>query len=115
MGMFLISTLLQHTHPYRSPFPLVPHISTTTNFPPSHRIYWTPQVVGGLGFVISGTLFMLETQKKWYLPAFNVLGWHIGAWNLIGGLGFTLSPIFGYYTESWGQYQASCSTFWGSW
>lgn len=27
---------------------------------------------------------MVETQKKWYLPALNVLGWHIGAWNLIG-------------------------------
>ncbi len=27
---------------------------------------------------------MLETQKKWYLPAFGVLGWHIGIWNLIG-------------------------------
>lgn len=27
---------------------------------------------------------MLETQRKWYLPAPRVLGWHIGAWNLIG-------------------------------
>lgn len=46
--------------------------------------YWAPQVIGGTGFIISGTLFMLETQKKWYMPAFGVLGWHIGAWNLIG-------------------------------
>ena len=46
--------------------------------------YWAPQVIGGTGFIISGTLFMIETQKKWYLPAFDVLGWHIGAWNLIG-------------------------------
>jgi len=46
--------------------------------------YWAPQVIGGTGFIISGTLFMLETQKKWYMPAFGVLGWHIGAWNLLG-------------------------------
>lgn len=78
-------------------------------------VYWTPQVVGGSGFIVSGTLFMLETQRKWYLPAFKVLGWHIGLFNLIGGVGFTLSPAFGYDTSSWAQYQAACSTFWGSW
>jgi len=46
--------------------------------------YWAPQVVGGTGFIVSGVLFMLETQRKWYLPALKVLGWHIGAWNLVG-------------------------------
>jgi hypothetical protein len=78
-------------------------------------IYWTPQVIGGSGFIVSGCLFMLETQTKWYLPALNVLGWHIGFWNLIGGIGFTMCPAFGYDTMSWAQYQASLSTFWGSW
>ncbi|KAI5275316.1 hypothetical protein E4T47_01782 [Aureobasidium subglaciale] len=81
----------------------------------SDGIYWTPQVVGGAGFILSGWLFMIETQKYWWLPAPTVLGWHIGAWNLIGGIGFTLCPAFGYGTSSWAQYQASCSTFWGSW
>jgi len=76
-------------------------------------VYWVPQVVGGTGFVISGTFFMLETQKHWWQPAFNVLGWHIGLWNLIGGIGFTLCPIFGFSTAHWREYQASCSTFWG--
>ena len=69
--------------------------------------YWAPQVIGGTGFIVSGsvsstfscastvlmplrTLFMLETQEKWYKPAFGVLGWHIGAWNLVGGIGFTV-------------------------
>lgn len=78
-------------------------------------IYWSPQVIGGTGFIISGTLFMIETQKKWWRPAPDVLGWHIGLWNLIGGIGFTLSPAFGYDTHYWAQYQAVCSTFWGSW
>ena len=34
---------------------------------------------------------MLETQPKWYVPAWEVLGWHIGFWNLIGAFGFTVS------------------------
>jgi len=76
----------------------------------------TPQThCSHLGFIISGTLFMIETQKHWWLPAPNVLGWHIGLFNLIGGIGFTLSPCFGFNMASWAQYQAGCSTFWGSW
>ncbi|KAK3679547.1 hypothetical protein LTR78_001108 [Recurvomyces mirabilis] len=78
-------------------------------------VYWVPQVIGGTGFIVSGSLFMIETQKHWWQPAFGVLGWHIGFWNLIGGLGFTLCPIFGFSTVHWREYQASCSTFWGSW
>lgn len=78
-------------------------------------IFWTPQVVGGTGFIISGLLFMLETQKKWYLPALDTLGWHIGFWNTIGGVGFTLCPAFGYEKASWAVYQSSLSTFWASW
>jgi len=77
-------------------------------------IYWTPQVVGGFGFIISGLLFMLETQTCWYIPALDTLGWHIGLYNLIGGIGFTLSPAFGYDQDSWSQYQAALTTFWAS-
>lgn len=78
-------------------------------------IFWTPQVVGGCGFIISGLLFMLETQKKWYLPAVGTLGWHVGFWNTIGGIGFTLCPAFGYDKAGWAVYQSSLSTFWASW
>ncbi|RMZ71638.1 integral membrane [Pyrenophora seminiperda CCB06] len=77
--------------------------------------YWTPQVVGGLGFIISGSLFMLETQSKWWKPAPRTLGWWVGAWNLVGGIGFTICPAFGYDSSSWAQYQSCLSTFWGSW
>ena len=80
---------------------------------------------------------MLETQSKWYVPAPKVLGWHIGLWNLIGAIGFTvrmyshcgfaenwyalltplklcgaLGPAYG---NSGAQYEASLATFWGSW
>ena len=79
-------------------------------------IYWAPQIVGGTGFIISGTLFMLETQEKWYKPALGVLGWHIGFWNLIGAFGFTLCGALGpAYGNSGAQYEASLATFWGSW
>ncbi len=53
-------------------------------------IFWVPQIVGGCGFIVSSLLYMLETQPKWYIPAWEVLGWHIGFWNLIGALGFTV-------------------------
>ena len=79
-------------------------------------IYWVPQIVGGSGFIISGALFMLETQQVWYKPAFQVLGWHIGFWNLIGAFGFTLCGALGpAYGNSGAEYQASLATFWGSW
>jgi hypothetical protein len=58
---------------------------------------------------------MLETQQRWYLPAPKVLGWHIGLWNLIGALGFMLCGVLGFSTDEEVLYQASLSTFWGSW
>ena len=69
----------------------LPGIFTTLNTTAKlNGAYWAPQVIGGTGFVVSGTLFMIETQKHWWLPAPSVLGWHIGLWNLIGGIGFTI-------------------------
>jgi hypothetical protein len=93
----------------------LPGIYNKMSRPVTIILYWTPQVIGGAGFVLSGLLFMLETQTRWYKPAFRTLGWWVGAWNLVGGVGFMLCPAFGYDTDSWAQYQACLSTFWGSW
>lgn len=93
----------------------LPGINNNMSSPILIIFYWTPQIIGGTGFIISGLLFMIETQTRWYVPAFGTLGWWIGAWNLIGGVGFTLCPAFGYNANHWAQYQASLSTFWGSW
>lgn len=50
-------------------------------------IYWVPQMVGGSGFIISGLLYMLETQPKWYIPAWEVLGWYVNAvMNVVYGM-----------------------------
>jgi hypothetical protein len=76
-----------------SGFTALPGILNLLSKPLEDGIYWTPQVVGGSGFIVSGILFMLETQERWYLPALDVLGWHIGFWNTIGGLGMLSPPV----------------------
>ncbi|KAI4753723.1 hypothetical protein E4T52_14018 [Aureobasidium sp. EXF-3400] len=110
LSQFLAATIF-----WISGFTALPGIFNNLSPGLSDGIFWTPQIVGGSGFILSGWLFMTETQKHWWQPAPTVLGWHIGFWNLIGGIGFTLCPAFGYDPSSWSQYQASCSTFWGSW
>ena len=39
---------------------------------------------------MSGLLYMLETQPRWYKPAWEVLGWHIGFWNVCILFGATI-------------------------
>ncbi|KAG8718994.1 hypothetical protein FRC09_011761 [Ceratobasidium sp. 395] len=83
----------------------------------SDVFYWTPQVIGGLGFVISSTLLMLEVQRAWWRPKLNSLGWYVGLFNLIGAIGFTLCGALGYaaLSSSKAEYQSTLSTFWGGW
>ncbi|KAJ3903990.1 hypothetical protein F5879DRAFT_802509 [Lentinula edodes] len=80
-------------------------------------VFWTPQVVGGMGFVISSSLLLLETQKRWYLPNPLSLGWQVAIWNFIGAIGFTLCGALGYAAQvsTKAAYQSSLSTFWGGW
>lgn len=91
------------------------NISPPARLTPDPRT--TPQVVGGSGFIVSSWLFMLETQKRWYLPAPTVLGWHIGLWNLVGAMGFTLCGALGFASSSSDACEIALtwSTFIGSW
>ncbi|KAI9740835.1 MAG: hypothetical protein M1818_004440 [Claussenomyces sp. TS43310] len=98
-----------------SGFTALPGINNNLSPAALDGAFWAPQVVGGTGFIVSGTLFMLETQKKWYTPALGVLGWHVGFWNLIGAIGFTLCGALGFSSGSGELYQSSLATFWGSW
>ncbi|KAL7420717.1 hypothetical protein Q5752_004668 [Cryptotrichosporon argae] len=75
--------------------------------------YWTPQVVGGTGFILSSVILLLEVQRKWYLPRVLDLGWQIAFWNLVGAVGFTLCGALGYASSQ--TYESDLSTFWGSW
>ncbi|KAG8680771.1 hypothetical protein FRC08_016067 [Ceratobasidium sp. 394] len=79
--------------------------------------YWTPQVLGALGFIISSTLLMLETQRAWWKPKLNSLGWYVGLFNLIGAIGFELCGALGYasLSSSGAEFQSTLSTFWGGW
>ncbi|RPD60795.1 hypothetical protein L227DRAFT_547179 [Lentinus tigrinus ALCF2SS1-6] len=80
-------------------------------------LYWTPQVVGAAGFVLSSLLFMLDAQQKWWLPNLLSVRWHVGFWNFVGAVGFTLGGALGYASAlSTGvEYQSVLSALWGSW
>ena len=60
---------------------------------------------------------MIEVQDKWYLPAPKLLGWHVGFWNLVGAIGFTLCGALGFGEDSGSgvEYALALSTFVGSW
>ena len=79
-----------------------------------YGIYWLTYLVGGILFVVSSGLYMLETQPNWYTPAPKLLGWWIGVFNMIGSVGWTLSASFGYCSASWCSYQSDLSLTWAS-
>lgn len=136
-----LAQLLGATVFWISGFTALPGVVARADTGLEDGVYWSPQVVGGTGFVVSGALFVLETQRRWYAPAWGTLGWHVGLWNLVGGLGFTvglsawseaccvfrtdfllstpplaqLCGAFGFSSTTGLQFQAACSTFWGSW
>ncbi|KAI0134621.1 hypothetical protein BJ170DRAFT_610536 [Xylariales sp. AK1849] len=111
-----LSQLIGATVFWIAGFTGLPPIYDGLSIPVANGVYWLPQVVGGTGFIVSGWLFMLETQRKWYIPALDVLGWHIGFWNLIGALGFTLCGALGFASENEAAAYASVlATFIGSW
>lgn len=94
----------------------LPPIYDALSVPVANGIYWLPQVVGGTGFIISGYLFMLETQPNWYTPALGTLGWHIGFWNLLGAIGFTLCGALGFASgNEAAAYGSAMATYIGSW
>lgn len=80
----------------------------------AYGIYWLAYLVGGILFVISSALYLIETQPTWYTPAPSVLGWWIGFWNMVGSVGWTLSASFGYCSASWCEYQSDLSLLWAS-
>lgn len=86
---------------------------TTLNY----VLFWAPQVVGGSGFIISSMIIMLEEQPHWWKPQFFRMGWQVGFWNWIGGIGFTLSGIFGFWyaANKYQKWGTAFSSFWGGW
>ncbi|KAH7213319.1 uncharacterized protein BKA55DRAFT_546542 [Fusarium redolens] len=99
-----------------SGFTALPPILNSLSTPAENGVYWLPQVIGGTGFIVSSILFMLEVQPRWYIPAPGVLGWHIGLWNFVGAIGFTLCGALGFgITHPGVEYALTLATFIGSW
>jgi hypothetical protein len=74
-----------------------------------------PATLGAFLFLTSSILQLLSAQKQWYRPEILKGEWHVGLWNAIGSLGFTLAgalPILG--TEE-ASYIGTLAGFWGSW
>ena len=92
----------------------LPGIYSNMSLGVARGIYWLTYLVGGILFIISSALYLLETQPNWYTPAPHLLGWHIGVWNMIGSVGWTLAASFGYCTASWCAYQSELTLTWAS-
>ncbi|THH16050.1 hypothetical protein EUX98_g9364 [Antrodiella citrinella] len=75
---------------------VIPNLAISPPTAIADVFYWTPQVIGGMGFVVSSALFMLEVQRKWWRPEFGSIGWYVAVFNLIGAIGFTLCGALGY-------------------
>lgn len=113
-----LSQFLGATVFWISGFTALPQISAALGTRAAQNgAYWLPQVVGGTGFVVSSLLFMVEVQERWYIPAPSLLGWHVGFWNLVGAIGFTLCGGLGFAVDDGGpvEYALTLSTFVGSW
>ena len=86
-----------------------------------NSIYWVPQIVGAVFFMIASWMAVREVQLTFFSFPVMKIGWQVGFWNLIGATGFFLCGFFGLVTNNpalinsqlhyWG---ASFSTFWGS-
>lgn len=73
---------------------------------------YLPAAIGGLLFLVSAMLQMMNVQERWWKPRPDIIEWHIGGWNAIGSAGFLLAgslPWLGW------DFEASLANFWGSW
>ena len=90
----------------------LPGIYTRLSSTQEYITVWTPKGLGCLGFIVSGLTFMVETQKKWWLPATNVLGWWVGVVSALGGVGFLISTIFGTIDDTSAEVQSAIALVW---
>ena len=76
--------------------------------------YFFTYLFGGVLFTLSSAFYILETQPNWYTPQPFRIGWHIGFWNMVGSIGWTLAASFGYCKEEWCEYQSELTLVWAS-
>ncbi|CAK3914641.1 Hypothetical predicted protein [Lecanosticta acicola] len=65
------------------------------------ELYWTPKLIGCIGFVISGLLATVEVQDAWYKPKPFIVGWQVSFWKTVGSNLFLLYTVFGVVDMRW--------------
>nr|POE63139.1 hypothetical protein CFP56_04042 [Quercus suber] len=95
---------------------VLPGILDSLNTWQTNAAYWIPQIVAAACFLVASIMFMLEAQDEWWKPTPRQLGWWIGAWSVVGSVGFELSAAFGPAGQdnTGAEYQSSLSSMWGS-
>lgn len=77
-------------------------------------IYWLTYLVGGVCFIVSSLLYMLEAQEKWFKPAPKAVGWWVGVWNMVGSVGWTWAAALGYCSKHWCEYESELALVWAA-
>lgn len=92
-------------------FPGVIDLTNVTLFYTANLL---PATLGGVLFITASVLQMITTQPNWYTPRPSSVEWHVGFWNVIGSIGFTLAGALFYLGTTVGSIQASAASLWGS-
>jgi hypothetical protein len=73
-----------------------------------------PASTGGVLFIISALLQILNAQDTWWMPNPRKADWQVGFWNLIGSLGFTLAGVLPVFRSETASFDGILAVFWGS-
>lgn len=100
----------------------IPGVVDDDQWQVQQALIWTPQTIGSVCFVLSGILYTLEEQDVWYKPGLTRIGWYASFANMIGGIGFLISSIFGFLANWEGNGEVCCqhwgtafNAFYGNW
>ncbi|KAK0105849.1 hypothetical protein ONS95_004363 [Cadophora gregata] len=91
-----------------------PGVIDLTNITLFYTANLLPATLGGVLFITASVLQMITTQPNWYTPRPLSVEWHVGFWNVIGSIGFTLAGALFYLGTTAGSIQASGASLWGS-
>ncbi|KAH7312093.1 hypothetical protein BKA65DRAFT_558712 [Rhexocercosporidium sp. MPI-PUGE-AT-0058] len=91
-----------------------PGVMDLTNITLFYTANLLPATLGGVLFITASVLQTITTQPNWYTPRPMSVEWHVGFWNVIGSIGFTLAGALFYLGTPEGSIQASGASLWGS-
>jgi hypothetical protein len=65
-------------------------VADLTHIPAYYYLALLPTFLGGFFFLIGAVMQMTLTQRKWYVPSPNRLGWWAGFWNAVRSIAFAI-------------------------